>query len=57
MSPFAPVLTRAPGAFGCVTGADGAGGFPAWGIPAGATLLFEIELLKASGGQPMKSEV
>ena len=24
----------------------GAGGFPAWGIPAGATLNFEIEVLK-----------
>eukprot|EP01063_Lacrimia_lanifica_P041170 TRINITY_DN953_c0_g1_i1.p2 TRINITY_DN953_c0_g1~~TRINITY_DN953_c0_g1_i1.p2 ORF type:complete len:117 (+),score=49.30 TRINITY_DN953_c0_g1_i1:60-410(+) len=24
----------------------GAGGFPAWGIPAGATLDFEIEILK-----------
>ena len=27
----------------------GAGGFPAWGIPAGATLIFEIEILKIEG--------
>ena len=29
----------------------GANGFPAWGIPAGATLIFEIEILKISLGQ------
>merc|ERR1719261_415587 len=27
----------------------GAGGFPAWGIPAGATLNFEIEVLEIGG--------
>ena len=27
----------------------GAGGFPAWGIPPGGTLLFEIEILKIEG--------
>ena len=27
----------------------GASGFPAWGIPAGGTLLFEIELLEVKG--------
>jgi FKBP-type peptidyl-prolyl cis-trans isomerase len=27
----------------------GAGGFPAWGIPAGGTLLFEIEVLSIAG--------
>jgi len=29
----------------------GAGGFPAWGIPAGGTLDFEIEVLKIAGGK------
>jgi FKBP-type peptidyl-prolyl cis-trans isomerase len=27
----------------------GASGFPAWGIPAGGTLLFEIEILAIGG--------
>ena len=27
----------------------GAGGFPAWGIPPGGTLQFEIEVLKIAG--------
>jgi FKBP-type peptidyl-prolyl cis-trans isomerase len=27
--------------------AYGAAGFPAWGIPGGATLLFDIELISA----------
>jgi FKBP-type peptidyl-prolyl cis-trans isomerase len=27
----------------------GAGGFPAWGIPPGGTLLFEIEVLSIAG--------
>jgi len=27
----------------------GAGGFPAWGIPPGATLAFEIEVVKNEG--------
>jgi FKBP-type peptidyl-prolyl cis-trans isomerase len=27
----------------------GAGGFPAWGIPPGGTLLFEIEVLEIHG--------
>ena len=26
-------------------------GFPAWGIPPGGTLFFEIEVLKISGGK------
>lgn len=29
----------------------GARGFPAWGIPAGGTLNFEIEVLKIEGGK------
>ena len=31
----------------------GAAGFPAWGIPPGGTLLFEIEILsiKGKGGE------
>ena len=29
----------------------GAGGFPAWGIPPKATLLFEIELLEVNGNK------
>jgi FKBP-type peptidyl-prolyl cis-trans isomerase len=29
----------------------GAGGFPAWGIPAGGTLEFEIEVLSIKGGK------
>ena len=33
----------------------GANGFPAWGIPAGATLLFDIEVLKI--GSRAKDEV
>ena len=28
---------------------QGAGGFPAWGIPPGGTLLFEIEVLAIAG--------
>ena len=35
--------------------ADGANGFPAWGIPAGGTLNFEIELLKIT--KPVKREL
>jgi FKBP-type peptidyl-prolyl cis-trans isomerase len=34
----------------------GANGFPAWGIPAGGTLLFEIEVLSI-GGTKAKSEL
>ena len=38
----------------------GAGGFPAWGIPAGATLNFEIEVLEIKGkkgGKKKKEEI
>ena len=33
----------------CVAHTQGAGGFPAWGIPPGGTLLFEIEVLAIAG--------
>ena len=29
----------------------GQGGFPAWGIPPGGTLQFEIEVLEINGGK------